>query len=411
MTAADRHALNLTIEQGFLLLVVAMLPLFESPKSIALTGYLIAAAVRHLTFRGVGSAGAVGWVVLAFVGSTIASGVAAFAFSGWDDSRRLVGTGEAITYSMVLMAALAGGYDARFRRLASWTALLVAGGLSVWMILLYWDGGRPGGILSLGNVNTAALYIALTMAATAALLADALAARRAPSAVIASVALLAQLLLIIDLGSRTGLLAVVAGLGGIGVVCLGCRGAAMVLGLAVLCAPIVWLRNQYLATKFGQISLDGLDGLVGARADMWRLGAAAFLDNPVLGVGWRNMRYVDQQALGFDFPPDSEAANADHAHNQFLNLLAEGGIFGFVIVATLAGLVSLRLWRARPAIPAVAPAWLAGVGALPALLVGGLFELVIVAEVALMAALMLGLAVGSPAPSPGTVVARFRRMR
>ena len=412
MTVAERHTLNLTVEQSFLLVLLAVLPLFESPKSIALAGYLIAAAVRHLLFRHVGSFGVIGWAVLAFVGAALASGLAACASTGWDEARRLTGTGEIITCSMALLAALAGGYDDRFRRLALWTALVAAGATSVWMIGLHWqEGSRPDGVLSLGNVNTAALYMSLTMTATAALLADALATRRAAMAVATSLALVVQLLLLIDLGSRTGLLTMIVGLGAICLSCLGRRGGIVFLGAVSVCVPIIWLRNQQLLEKFGQINLDGLDGLVGARADMWRLGAAVFIENPVLGVGWRNIRYVDSQALGFDFAPDSEAANADHAHNQFLNLLAEGGVVGFIVLAVLAGLVLSRLRRARPAVSAVSPVWLTGIGVLPALLAGGLFELVMVAEVALLAVLVLGFAVGSPAPSPAAVRPRFRRAR
>ena len=411
MTATERHTLNLTIEQSFLLVLLAVLPLFESPKSIALAGYLIASAVRHLLFREVGSAGVIGWAALAFVGATLASGLAAYASAGLEEFRRLTGTGEIITYSMALLAALAGGYDDRFRRLALWTALAAAAGTSVWMIGLHWGSGRPDGVLSLGNVNTAALYISLTMVASAALLADAVATRRTVAAVVTSIALVVQLLLIVDLGSRTGLLTMTVGLGAICLSCLGRRGGVVVLGIVFVCASIVWLRNQQLLEKFGWINLDGLDGLVGARADMWRLGASVFLENPVLGVGWRNIRYVDSQALGFDFAPGSEAANVDHAHNQFLNLLAEGGLVGFVFLATLAGLIVWRLWRARPAVSAVSPPWLAGVGVLPALLAGGMFELVVVAEVALLAVLVLGFATGSPAPNPAAVVPRFRRAR
>jgi O-antigen ligase len=408
---ADRHALTLAVEQGFLLLLLVMLPLFESPKAIALAGYLIAAAVRHASFRGLPRPGFPGGAALAFAATAVLSGIVAVAAAGWDDPERLKGTGETVLFALALLAVLCGGYGSAFRRLALWTALAAALAASGWMAAQQWGpGGWDRSLLSLGNVNTGALYLALAGTAAAALLADA-AGRGAAAAAVPSAALGLLCLALVDLGSRTGLLAVFAGCGAIIVVALRRHWPYALAGALAALALAVWLRSPLLIEKFGRIGLDGLDGLVGPRAPMWRLGFAAFLEHPLLGVGWRNFRHVDHRALGFAFPPGSESANADHAHNQYLNLLAEGGLIGFAAFFVLLGGLAWRLGRSRPARPAAAPAWLAGAGALVAMLAGGLFEAVVIAEVALLWAVLLGLAAAPPQQQPGPKPRRFRGLR
>jgi tetratricopeptide (TPR) repeat protein len=64
------------------------------------------------------------------------------------------------------------------------------------------------------------------------------------------------------------------------------------------------------------------------RLSIWRSTVAIFLARPVTGWGWGTFRYL--------YPAFKEAGvwyTVPHAHNEFLQLLAEGGVIGFALVA------------------------------------------------------------------------------
>lgn len=408
---SDRHALNLVIEQTFLLVLLISLPLFESPKWIALAGFLAAAAVRHSTKRGISGSGAPLWAALAVVFTATISGFAAYAASGWGSPDPLRGIGEVVLFVLTLIAALYGGYDPRFRRRALWTAGAAAAVAGAWTVWSHWDDPEPlSSMLSLGNVNTAALYVTLATTAMAALLADAV-QRRAPSALPLMAMLAIAVMTLIDLGSRTGMLSVVLSVGMVGLLCLGRWGPAALAGGLGLLAAGIWLRSPRLVEKFDRIELAGLDGLDTDRAPIWEFGTEVALRNPLIGVGWGNFGQVDRAALGFHVDPDSILAHADHAHNQYLNILAEGGLIGFAAMAALFGALIWRLWRIRPDRPAASPVWLAGVAALPAMLAGGLFEVFLIAEIALLLAIVIGFAAAPPVPHRQAAAPRRPRLR
>jgi O-antigen ligase len=393
---SDRQAVNLAIEQTFLLVLVVALPLFESPKWIALTGFLTAAAIRHATLGGMPRSLAPLWAALAVLMAAMISGLAAFAESGWGSLDPLSGAGEILLVLLTLLAALYGGYDIRFRRLALWATVSATAVAGAWTVWSHWGKPEPlSTMLSLGNVNTAALYVTLATTAMAALLADAV-QRWSPSALPLVAMLAIGVITLIDLGSRTGMLSIVLGVGMVGLLCLGRWGPAALAGGLGLLSVGIWLRSPRLVEKFDSIELAGLAGLDAARAPIWEFGAEVFLRNPLIGVGWGNFRQVDRAALGFHVDPESILAHADHAHNQYLNILAEGGLIGFAAVAAFFGALVWRLWTIRPKRPAASPVWLAGVAALPAMLAGGLFEIFLVAEIALLLAILIGLAAAPP---------------
>jgi O-antigen ligase len=399
----------LAIEQTFLLGLLVALPLFESPKWIALAGFLVAAAIRHGTVTGMPGFRAPLWAALAVLAAAMISGFAACAASGWGSLDPLRGIGEPVLFVLTLMAALYGGYDLRFRRLALWTAVSAAAVAGAWTVWSQWGSTASlGSMLSLGNVNTAALYVALAMTAMAALLADAL-RRRAPSALPLVAMLAVAAMTLIDLESRTGMLSVVFGVGMVGLLCLGRWGPVALAGGLGLLAFGIWRGSPEMVDKFDRIELTGLQGLDADRAPIWEFGAEVFLHNPLIGVGWRNFGDVDRVALGFQAEPGSILAQADHAHNQYLNILAEGGLIGFAAVGALFGALIWRLWATRPGRPAASPVWLAGVGALPAMLAGGLFEVFLIAEIALLLAILTGLAAAPPdAERDAVAPQRFR---
>lgn len=71
----------------------------------------------------------------------------------------------------------------------------------------------------------------------------------------------------------------------------------------------------------------GADTSVSMRMDMWIAALQMFFDHPLLGIGWGAFKYV--------YPVYNEliqhaGITIFHAHNMYLNLLAETGVLGFV---------------------------------------------------------------------------------
>ena len=88
---------------------------------------------------------------------------------------------------------------------------------------------------------------------------------------------------------------------------------------------------------------------VGARFEAWRSALGAFRSDPILGVGWGNLRerFEQDAARGVRHPT---IADFDHAHSQFIGALGSGGIIGLSAIGALfaaPGWVFLRAWSSR----------------------------------------------------------------
>lgn len=83
------------------------------------------------------------------------------------------------------------------------------------------------------------------------------------------------------------------------------------------------------ATEFGRLAA-------------WQAAATLFLDHPFLGIGYGNFRFVSSELVPVALPGTLEA------HNLYLQLLAETGLVGFLVFATVIGaffFFSLRVIR------------------------------------------------------------------
>jgi O-antigen ligase len=108
----------------------------------------------------------------------------------------------------------------------------------------------------------------------------------------------------------------------------------LVGGLVVLCAAMAvsWIGVQQVLQRFSEIQSMELTSSKRAsmRQDTWRL----FLDHPLLGTGLGTLEMV--------FPPyDSlyDGKVVDHAHNDYLEALAETGVVGGLCCAWFLGVV------------------------------------------------------------------------
>jgi O-antigen ligase len=104
-----------------------------------------------------------------------------------------------------------------------------------------------------------------------------------------------------------------------------------VLVLALCATP--WLNQRFYAR-----------GSFGARLNMWRSAADAVSARPWTGVGLNNFKNV---MLSSGAP--SQFATVDHAHNLYVNSLAQGGWPGLLALLAMLGSAALLVARLRSA--------------------------------------------------------------
>ncbi len=113
------------------------------------------------------------------------------------------------------------------------------------------------------------------------------------------------------------------------------------LGLAVFTALVgllVYLRWDKFALGFEQIAQYRIHGANtpgftgnswGIRLELWRVGWAAFMDHPWLGIG-ASARPFNMQPWG---APPPELFGHNHFHSHLIQTLVEGGLLGLLVFA------------------------------------------------------------------------------
>jgi len=115
-----------------------------------------------------------------------------------------------------------------------------------------------------------------------------------------------------------------------GFILMGLKSRKIVLVSATI-APVAALITAFIYPNFGKrVSFAALHGSLTVRMEFWSLAWQAFLKHPFFGLGYEEFSnylkpYVVSRMLG----------NHAHAHNLYLQELADGGILGgALIVAT-----------------------------------------------------------------------------
>ena len=117
--------------------------------------------------------------------------------------------------------------------------------------------------------------------------------------------------------------------GPIALVCI----ALLVLGV------VLFIGGEDSLMRGIGLSLDDPDITTG-RSHFWSVALKMFLDHPFIGVGW--------EAFGVAFTPydtNNGYFRVDQAHNEYLQVLAEGGILGFACLAAFIYLLFRKSWR------------------------------------------------------------------
>jgi O-antigen ligase len=131
------------------------------------------------------------------------------------------------------------------------------------------------------------------------------------------------------------------------------RRLGLLVRLALIVAfgvgAILTLKNEVILARFGEIVAGESDNYNNAvRLGHWRKGWEVFLENPILGVGPRaipNAPVVEHPLV----PEYSKRSRPKyyHAHQVFINVLAESGLVGFLGFLALHLAPILVLWPYR----------------------------------------------------------------
>lgn len=178
-------------------------------------------------------------------------------------------------------------------------------------------------------------------------------------------------------GYKTRLTFPLAAVGIVGILCTGSRGAAIGVGIAILVlltqTPKYWRKLAVIAVLavmvWGAQRYDVLplqraeqldDETTETRLLIWGAAYMAWQQHPWIGVGTRNFAEVEQNYINY---------LAVHAHNIYLQILADTGLIGFALFYFPLLYLLWRAWKART-IPIV----LAGACALLVWLVQGFVD-------------------------------------
>ncbi len=293
----------------------------------------------------------------------------------WTQHRAYVGEGliDLVVGASCLVGwslAFAGDRLRRLLELTFWPALL----LSVVAVLQYLDVWEPlrfaqgeethrlGVTGFAGNPGDLGSFLVLpSLLAQAQLARLGRAGLRRPAAWLAAGTLVLAGLAIVTTQSLTA----VAGLG-VGTVVLWAlvlprRQALAIAGggaiLALLALLAVAPLRERVVEKWGDLTSGKINRLLTGRLDGWRAALWMFEQAPVAGVGFgayqacfgdARLALVDQ---GVEFFRSQETPVFANAHNEYLEVAAEGGVLGLAALGwglwVLAG--SLRRWRPRAA--------------------------------------------------------------
>jgi O-antigen ligase/tetratricopeptide (TPR) repeat protein len=168
---------------------------------------------------------------------------------------------------------------------------------------------------------------------------------------------------------------------------LALAGGAMVLAVALI---FVGPDARFDAALRVQQSASG-DYTILDRLSAWKSGFALFHDFPIVGSGLGTSPEILPR---YQLPPWTELY-FNHAHNDYLELLAETGIVGTALFAWFAYLLIDRLRRgARWLTPAVTPAFAGVVGGIAAMCMIDLFDFDLrIPATAFLFSVLLGLAI------------------
>lgn len=396
---AELKKVRFPIETGLLLAFCIFLPLFEAPKNLAWLGYVVAWLVNRARARELANKWDLWDGLFAF---WIVSGYLVMAFAGLHH-KELGGAHELARYAVLGWMVKRSGYSEKEMRwvLGALVASIVAGLASGYWGL--WSGDAKSGTLqlnSVGHVNHTAIYIAIMLGVCVSWLFacwQAWSMARRTAALAISMLVLASLIVTASRGAI-----------GVGLVMVPILAAAwwprwrvpLIASLVAVTLVVAAAIGFNAAVVRKQEINAAAQNVLAFRDGIWRMGLAAWERYPWFGVGMNNYSLISHDLVrtwrteaGKDYD-EANYVRFPHAHNLFVNTLAERGVVGFAALAAvlLAWLVTLIRERPRPQDADIV--WIAWGGAASAWFVTvgvGLVNTTLHHEHGLLAALLLGL--------------------
>ena len=135
------------------------------------------------------------------------------------------------------------------------------------------------------------------------------------------------------------------------------------------------------------------------RDTIWRRALIGWEAYPWFGLGMDNFNQISDDMVRQRVEAEGKSyrredyIGANHAHNLYLNTLAERGLFGFLIFGTVLISWVATLWRYRPAADASDTEWMFWGGSLSAWTIisfAGIFNTTLHHEIALLALILFG---------------------
>jgi putative inorganic carbon (HCO3(-)) transporter len=120
------------------------------------------------------------------------------------------------------------------------------------------------------------------------------------------------------------------------------RGRQLLAAVPLLAALVLALTPSLLEERFETLTSGG--GEIATRVDIWDTSVAIWQAEPVTGAGLGSFpeAYAQARVPGKQFLPHTQFEPPPHAHNVFLQILAEVGIVGLAaFLALLAGALPL----------------------------------------------------------------------
>lgn len=149
-------------------------------------------------------------------------------------------------------------------------------------------------------------------------------------------------------GSRGGMLSVSCGVGCLGILAYSRRLLRRWVKVLVACVALIFLltifvRPEAVLRRFSALTTTSVENTWKDRVAVWQDSASIVSDFPILGSGVGTFRYVFQRYQ--TFPSEMWFT---HAENDYVQVCAEAGILGIVIVgwgAVAYGTATFRAWK------------------------------------------------------------------
>ncbi len=253
---------------------------------------------------------------------------------------------------------------------------------------------------SVGHVNHSAIYFVLNFALA---LAMTLTLKKSDSAVTKTFVLLCMLLTAICVilsNSRASVLTMVVIAMTFGLVWLKrSKWPVLIIMLSLLTTFAgLYVEKARVVEKHMRKTAHG--EVLGERHAIWNSSLLAWRHYPWFGLGIKNFDQATKE-LQTEWLAEEGKSFVEgqyqpyvHAHNFYLSLLAEQGIFGFGITILVIGRVGYLLFKYRPGLEdsdSYWCCWLAALGAVEVVLVNGVFNTTLHHEHGLLTLLLIGM--------------------